>query len=151
MLEKICTNLEISKKLKSLKLKIKKPCFFWFERSDRSGVCEYHNPNDVDHKEDVDGLVPAYTLEQILELLPNPIIIEGVEYDLHIDKEEGENVHPMARRQATVYYQGAGQEGDDSDFYLSNSESNLKYVNYYNNIASRAALLAIKLKEDKII
>jgi|TARA_R100000084_G_scaffold107186_2_gene66676 hypothetical protein len=128
MLEKICTNLKTSKRLKEL----------GFEAETNF----LYTPTEITASEDKklelqhwaateyivwkkDSLIPAYTLEQILSELPDIIEVNNSIYHLMISK--------------------------NSIYYFSHSKLEV-FANYQeNNLSSSSAKLWIKLKEDKII
>jgi hypothetical protein len=104
MLEKICTDLKTSKKLKELGFEVKTD-FYWIP-------C---NKNDI----------PAYTLEHIISELPRII-------------EVNNNIYHITISQYSIYYI---------------NRLKLEVFDQYqeDNLATAAAKLWIKLKEDKII
>ena len=128
MLEKIFTNLKTSKRLKEL----------GFEAETNF----LYTPTEITASEDKklelqhwaateyivwkkDSLIPAYTLEQIINELPDIIEVNNSIYHLMISK--------------------------NSIYYFSHSKLEV-FANYQeNNLSSSSAKLWIKLKEDKII
>ena len=126
MLEKICTDLETSKRLKELGFKAETN-FYWII----TAIDEWNKNqwNIIYFKDRVmakyEPTVPAYTLEQILSELPDIIEVNNSIYYLMISK--------------------------NSIYYFSHSKLEV-FANYQeNNLSTAAAKLWIKLKEDKII
>jgi len=122
MLEKICTDLETSKRLKELGFNDSESEFvilcwdgepIYYYRLQLTAVSEKRDPT------------PTYTLEQILSELPQIVEIHNNIYHLMISK--------------------------NSIYYFSHSKLEV-FANYQeNNLSTAAAKLWIKLKEDKII
>lgn len=126
MLEKICTDLETSKRLKELGFKAETN-FYWII----TAIDEWNKNqwNIIYFKDRVmakyEPTVPAYTLEQILSELPDIIEVNNSIYYLMISK--------------------------NSIYYFSHSKLEV-FANYQeNNLSTSAAKLWIKLKEDEII
>jgi hypothetical protein len=127
MLEKICTDLETSKRLKELGFEAETD-FYWTITT----IDEWNkNQWNIIYFKDrgmakYEPTVPAYTLEQILNELPRNIMISQIVYDLSID---------------------------NYDIGYHNTLFKKTYIQFskQNNLATAAAKLWIKLKEDKII
>lgn len=127
MLEKICTSLEVSKKLKELRIKIKTKSFFYWWFDDFTGKYELTSQHKYIHPNNLKDTVRAYILEQILEILPVEIPFEGC--------------HPMT---LSIFRDKKGTTLDYADCYVVYKDKN-------ENLATTAARLLIELKEDKII
>jgi hypothetical protein len=119
------TSLKISKGLAAIGFEAK-GCFFWFNGTNK--ICEYHNPNDCDFKDNIEGLIPSYDLETIIKSLPYVLGDGGDEYFLTINQH------------AVAYTDDMGQR-DDLFGYLVDDES----------LADTAARLLIKLFKAGII
>lgn len=130
MLDKICTDLETSKELERLgvqliTLKISNFNAQWVDGEIYSNYeCERYDFGSHDKKEQ-DEWCPAYTLEEILEMLPNCI------WYLKIDK-------------LLISYSHDKEFGGGDTFLELDKKDN-------ENLATAAAKLVIKLKEYKII
>lgn len=88
MLDTICTDLETSKKLKELKINVETK-FYWeedFSNEYNSIGCWFERPQD---QEPYCKFTSAYTLEQILNILPKIIKVEGGYTDLILDIDNG--------------------------------------------------------------
>jgi hypothetical protein len=120
MLEKICTDLETSKRLKELGCEAETD-FCWIPCNKKYMLvdCKYE---PIILKDDI----PAYTLEQILNELPRNIMISQIVYDLSIDNYDIGYHNILFKK---TYIQFSKQ----------------------NNLATAAAKLLIKLKENEII
>lgn len=126
MLEKICTDLETSKRLKELGFKAETDFYWTITAIDEWNKNQW---NIIYFKDRVmakyEPTVPAYTLEQILSELPDIIEVNNSIYYLMISK--------------------------NSIYYFSHSKLEV-FANYQeNNLSTSAAKLWIKLKEDEII
>jgi len=121
MLEKITTDLETSKKLKEL----------GFEAD------PIHIYRDISRQESgnkrVTKFIPAYTLEQILNALPTEDK-DGVNLSIYYEK-----------------YKSWIDDDDDLEIQVGYIDKYLLYQNKDKNLATTAAKLWIKLKEEKII
>ena len=131
MLNKICTDLETSKKLKELGIEMESN-FYHYEYFDSDRVTIHYDGN-YDKKYDV----KAYTLEQILEMLPQYI------GDNVLDDDKKDPCHFVMSKNI-LYYINAGCKYRDT-MHLTTSKKTK------DNLATTAARLLIKLKEDKII
>lgn len=137
MLEKICTDLITSKRLKELGIE-GETCFYWRNMfNERTG----HKEPQLQQLQVIregDSIasnlfISAYTLEQILDLLPNRIRLRSdkypdrfFKYSLKVDIKE-----------LKIYY---------------NCHTEIKYcIDIDYNMATSAARLLIKLKEDKLL
>ncbi len=71
MLYKICTDLETSKKLKEIKIKIE-TYFYWNQGIENQEDTYYlvHEDERAAPQRDLVNEIPAYTLEQLLHILP---------------------------------------------------------------------------------
>jgi len=126
MLEKICTDLETSKRLKELGFEAETDFYWTITTIDEWNKNQW---NIIYFKDRVmakyEPTVPAYTLEQILSELPDIIEVNNSIYYLMISK--------------------------NSIYYFSHSKLEV-FANYQeNNLSTSAAKLWIKLKEDEII
>jgi hypothetical protein len=129
MLEKICTDLETSKRLKELGFEAETNFYWTITTIDEWNKNQW---NIIYFKDRVmakyEPTVPAYTLEQILSELPD--IIGRLEVN------------------NSIYYLMISK---NSIYYFSHSKLEV-FANYQeNNLSTAAAKLWIKLKEDKII
>ena len=129
MLEKICTNLKTSKRLKELGFEAETnflytPTEITASKDKKLELQYWATTECIVWKKD--SLIPAYTLEQIINELPRNIVISQIVYDLSIDHH---------------------------DFGYHNTLFKKTYIQFskQNNLATTAAKLWIKLKEDKII
>lgn len=128
MLEKICTDLETSKRLKELGFEAETnflytPTEITASEDKKLELQHWATTECIVWKKD--SLIPAYTLEQILSELPDIIEVNNSIYHLMISK--------------------------NSIYYFSHSKLEV-FANYQeNNLSSSSAKLWIKLKEDKII
>ena len=128
MLEKICTDLKTSKKLKELGFEVKTsflytPTIMTASNDKKLELQYWANTELIAWKKD--GLIPAYTLEQIINELPRII-------------EVNNNIYHITISQYSIYYI---------------NRLKLEVFDQYqeDNLATAAAKLWIKLKEDKII
>ncbi len=130
MLDKICTDLETSKKLKELGFEDAfegEDAFYYYERIDgTSGDAFYYFERISD-----DRLIPAYTLEQIIDELPQ---IKDYCLSLNI-------MTVLDELQKTIGYY-------DEKALLIGENNGIKKP--ADNWATTAAKLWIKLKQDKI-
>lgn len=134
MLDKICTDLETSKELKELELK-EKTIFYWKNMfSERNGYKEPQLQMLTEGDNIVNDLfIPAYTLEQIWEILPNRIRLRSDKYPDRFFKY----TLKIDMTNLKIYYQ---------------CSSEVKYfINIDYNLATTAGRLLIKLYEDGII
>ena len=128
MLEKICTDLKTSKKLKELGFEVKTsflytPTIMTASNDKKLELQYWANTELIAWKKD--GLIPAYTLEHIISELPRII-------------EVNNNIYHITISQYSIYYI---------------NRLKLEVFDQYqeDNLATAAAKLWIKLKEDKII
>ncbi len=124
MLEKICTNLETSKRLKELGIEVETE-FYWAETG---GEHLQYVESEVGMFHEAWTYTKAYTLEQILEMLPARLNIIEIPHDLVIDQK------------TTISY-----ICDDVGHQLYSLSIG------FDNLATTAGELLIKLKEDKLI
>ena len=129
ILNKICTNFKTSKRLKELGIEEETFFYWWFYDFDKkvhlTSEHQYINSGHIKNK------IKAYTLEQILEMLPKRIRLKSdkfpsrfFKYSLKVDMKE-----------LKIYY---------------NCSSEIKYcIDIDYNIATTGANLLIKLKENK--
>lgn len=133
MLNKICTDLKTSKKLKELGIEEETFFYWWFydfdEKYHLTSDHSYVNPRHLKNK------IKAYTLEQIMKILPQRIVVKDS------NSFSGETVLELIADQDSVYYDNALIH-DSPSIYIEED---------CNNLATTAAKLLIKLKEDKII
>lgn len=125
MLSKICSSLEVSRKLKELGIEMETK-FYWesdLYNQDDSVGCWFEEPQDVACYYEY---TPCFTLEQVLEMLPDHI-----------------NCHPIEMSQNDFYY----QKGCSCDYDPTFLHSKLPNE----NLVTTACRLLIKLREDKII
>lgn len=126
MLEKICTDLETSKRLKELGFEAETDFYWTITTIDEWNKNRW---NIIYFKDRVmakyEPTVPAYTLEQIISELPRIIEINN-------------NIYHITISQYSIYYI---------------NRLRLEVFDQYqeNNLATAAAKLWIKLKEDEII
>lgn len=125
MLEKICTDLETSKRLKELGFNDSESEFVILSPSWDGEPKYYYNLIRFTGIEKRDP-TPTYTLEQIISKLPRNIVISQIVYDLSIDNYDIGYHNILFKK---TYIQFSKQ----------------------NNLSTSAAKLWIKLKEDKII
>jgi len=129
MLEKICTDLETSKRLKELGFEAETNFYWTITTIDEWNKNQW---NIIYFKDRVmakyEPTVPAYTLEQILNELPQLIKVDNNMYHLVISKN------------SICYYSHSRYAV--LEIFLSYEEG---------NIATAAAKLWIKLKEDNVI
>lgn len=131
MLDKICTNLETSKRLKELGFEAE-ALFSWYI-TDKGNALLFRAKNKEEMRERmmnrlVKRIIPAYTLEQILEMLPDNIIVNDMLYFFRCNTK-------------SIFYVGVNPEIWIEGFENKDSES----------LATTAGKLLIKLKEDKLI
>ncbi len=128
MLEKICTDFKTSKKLKELE--IKEYGYFSWETISNKGITKHNltkNPfNNRTDEYQCRNSFAAYTLEQILEMLPLEIKYGNSTLEL------------------TIYRHKEEISLDYSGYYQATPEQK-------ENLATTAARLLIELKKDKII
>jgi hypothetical protein len=134
MLEKICTDLETSKRLKELGFEAETDFYWTITTIDEWNKNQW---NIIYFKDRVmakyEPTVPAYTLEQIINELP----------ESYIDKFSYHKYLTIEKCGKSFYYEG---EYSQPRSYEIDDE----YVNN-GNFATIAAKLWIKLKEDEII
>ena len=123
MLKKICTDLETSKKLKELGFDDSESEFVYWK-----GKPEYYHNLPFFEIDRIQDLITCYTLEQILNELPQLIKVDNNMYHLVISKN------------SICYYSHSRYAV--LEIFLSYEEG---------NIATAAAKLWIKLKEDNVI
>ena len=123
MLEKICTDLETSKRLKELGFDDSESEFVYWK-----GKPEYYHNLPFFEIDRIQDLITCYTLEQILNELPQLIKVDNNMYHLVISKN------------SICYYSHSRYAV--LEIFLSYEEG---------NIATAAAKLWIKLKEDNVI
>ena len=123
MLEKICTDLETSKRLKELGFDDSESEFVYWK-----GKPEYYHNLPFFEIDRIQDLITCYTLEQILDELPQLIKVDNNMYHLVISKN------------SICYYSHSRYAV--LEIFLSYEEG---------NIATAAAKLWIKLKEDNVI
>ena len=121
MLKKICTDLETSKRLKELGFDDSESEFVYWK-----GKPEYYHNLPFFEIDRIQDLITCYTLEQILNELPRNIMISQIVYDLSIDNYDIGYHNILFKK---TYIQFSKQ----------------------NNLATAAAKLWIKLKEDNVI
>lgn len=133
MTNKICTSLEVSKKLKELGFEAENYFYWWYcdfeKKYTLTSEYEYFHADHIKNK------IGAYTLEQILEMLPPTIKTE--EYG-----------HLVLSHQAIEY--------DTACTCDSHAECPMNCLidevkSRKDNLATTAACLLIQLKENKII
>jgi len=129
MLEKITTDLETSKKLKELGFNDSESEFVYWK-----GKPHYYHNLPFYEINKIDDLVTCYTLEQIINELP--LKIGGYGY-FSIGVRQGNSSKPWC----------VGYNLEDDEYYGVFYCDNLDGE----NLATTAAKLWIKLKEDKII
>lgn len=134
MLEKICTNFETSRRLNELGIENEAFFYWWFFDFDK----KYHLTSEdecIASSHLKNNKTKAYTLEQILEMLP--------EYIVRKDKrsKSGEIVLTLMLGKKSLWY---------ANFMIEDSEE-ININEDCNNLTTAAAKLLIKLKEDKII
>ena len=123
MLKKICTDLETSKRLKELGFDDSESEFVYWK-----GKPEYYHNLPFFEIDRIQDLITCYTLEQILDELPQLIKVDNNMYHLVISKN------------SICYYSHSRYAV--LEIFLSYEEG---------NIATAAAKLWIKLKEDNVI
>jgi hypothetical protein len=123
MLKKICTDLETSKRLKELGFDDSESEFVYWK-----GKPEYYHNLPFFEIDRIQDLITCYTLEQILNELPQLIKVDNNMYHLVISKN------------SICYYSHSRYAV--LEIFLSYEEG---------NIATAAAKLWIKLKEDNVI
>ena len=134
MLEKICTDLETSKRLKELGFEAETNFYWTITTIDEWNKNQW---NIIYFKDRVmakyEPTVPAYTLEQILSELPEYYKSKSG-YDYYFTYEKAND---------TFYYQ--------EEFNAPNKYEFSKFSTGSNNLVTTAAKLWIKLKEDETI
>lgn len=138
MLNKICTDLDTSKKLREIG--VKKLAYFSWHGSFQEGEMIYkltkHEFNNNDDNYLESNNASAYTLEEILEMLPERIRLKSDSYpDRYFYYSLKLDMHLMK-----LYYNCSGELKYETE--IENEDENL---------ATTAGKLLIKLKEDKII
>jgi hypothetical protein len=130
MLEKICTDLETSKRLRELGFDDSESEFVYWEGKPNY----YHNLPlyKINNNYNI-ILITCYTLEQVLSKLPEYYKSKSG-YDYYFTYEKTNH---------TFYYQ--------EEFNAPNKYEFSKFSTGSSNLATTAAKLWIKLKEDKII
>tara|TARA_R110002124_G_C8639294_1_gene488128 strand:+ start:156 stop:578 length:423 start_codon:yes stop_codon:yes gene_type:complete len=139
MLDKICTDLTTSKRLKELEIEIKTK-FYWesdIHNQNYSVGCWYEKPQDnVGYFE----YIPCFTLEQILEILPKIIKQKegalSLRFKLH--KVKGESYMEYLNLLCYPYF----------NFYLKEPKHHTD-ISVNENLATTLAKLLIKLIEEK--
>ena len=136
MLDKICTDLTTSKRLKELEIEIKTK-FYWesdIYNQNYSVGCWYEKPQDnVGYFE----YIPCFTLEQILEVLPKEI---EADFDEETQTYRSTYIFKLSTAE-TGYFMG----------YVNLISDNI-YIDFRcikDNLATTAARLLIKLIEEK--
>ncbi len=129
MLNKICCDLRTSKKLKELRIEAETP-FYW--RHDIHNDKYFVTSEQLFREEHI--IAKTYTLETILEMLPQKIKIGSIEY--HFDLEHCE-----------ICYETWDSDNNDVVYVTDRYNG----VNSGDNLATTATRLLIKLKQDKII
>tara|TARA_R110000751_G_scaffold93840_2_gene183228 strand:- start:89 stop:502 length:414 start_codon:yes stop_codon:yes gene_type:complete len=136
MLDKICTDLTTSKRLKELEIEIKTK-FYWesdIYNQNYSVGCWYEKPQDnVGYFE----YIPCFTLEQILEILPKEI---EADFDEETQTYRSTYIFKLSTAE-TGYFMG----------YVNLISDNI-YIDFRcieDNLATTAARLLIKLIEEK--
>ena len=136
MLEKICTDLETSKRLKELGFEAETDFYWTITTIDEWNKNQW---NIIYFKDRVmakyEPTVPAYTLEQILKELPKSFNSGALRYNLNFDYTE-----------ECIEYKWISDEPYTEDKILI-----WELRDIADNFATTAAKLWIKLKEDKII
>lgn len=137
MLNKICTDLETSKNLKELGIEMDTYHHWHKDQYDNPDLPAYliasMNPYSNAHAD----ITKAYTLEQILEMLPQYI------EDNVLAGDKKDPCHFLMRKNI-LYYINAGCKFRDTRHFTTSKNTN-------QNLATTAARLLIKLIEDKII
>tara|TARA_R110002153_G_scaffold227367_1_gene380149 strand:+ start:551 stop:964 length:414 start_codon:yes stop_codon:yes gene_type:complete len=136
MLDKICTDLTTSKRLKELEIEIKTK-FYWesdIYNQNYSVGCWYEKPQDnVGYFE----YIPCFTLEQILEILPKEI---EADFDEETQTYRSTYIFKLSTAE-TGYFMG----------YVNLISDNI-YIDFRcikDNLVTTAARLLIKLIEEK--
>lgn len=131
MINKICTDLNTSKKLKELGIEDEAFFYWWF--CDFDGEYHLDSEDKYIHPRHLKNKIKAYTFEQILEMLPRIIIVKRQKRMLGVSKE-------------SVYYKD--RLGYPVEPYICDR---IFLKNAWNgNLATTAAKLLIKLDKDKI-
>jgi len=143
MLNKICTDLTVSRKLRILNVDLefetgfawKTPDFNKFKLVSYYGWFEQDSISSKHHfkSSSKELVIPAYTLEQILDMLP--MYIEDYTLAIYQDCIE-------YKGQPEVISKGGSTATKSKYCFMKENDENL---------ATTAAKLLIKLKEDKII
>lgn len=131
MLEKICTDFETSKKLKELGVDLlsKSEEFLAYEcGGKKNSVYLYH------YTEMCNGIVKAYTLETLINVLPATISLP-----------EDNQVYHFNLEKAGFCYELDNVDADDYNFVYDSEQHNNE------NYATLGAQLLIRLLEDEII
>jgi len=161
MLEKICTNLKTSKRLKELGFEAETnflytPTEITASKDKKLELQYWATTEYIVWKKD--SLIPAYTLEQILNELPRKIASEEKDSYRYLIMETVNSFFfncLKGRIPVDIHYLKNIRGGHA--FYYANSDyddnSDYKHCNISNNTnkATTAAKLWIKLKEDEII
>lgn len=129
MLEKICTDLETSKKLKELGFNDSESEFVYWK-----GKPHYYHNLPFYEVDKIQDLISCFTLEQIINELPKYFNFKRLCYYFSINYSDD----------ALEY------KYESDDMYQSDRTLFFTLINK-NNLATTAAKLWIKLKEDKII
>jgi len=130
MLEKICTDLETSKKLKELGFDDSESEFVYWK-----GKPEYYHNLPFFEIDRIQDLITCYTLEQILKELPKSFNSGALRYNLNFDYTE-----------ECIEYKWISNEPYTEDKILI-----WELRDIADNFATTAAKLWIKLKEYEII
>jgi len=128
MLEKITTDLETSKKLKELGFNDSESEFVYWE-----GKPHYYHNLPFFEIDKINDLITCYTLEQIINELPESYE-DKFGYDCYFTYQKANH---------TFYYQDEFNGPNKYEFSNFSTRSD--------NLATTAAKLWIKLREDKII
>lgn len=131
MIDEICTDLETSKRLKELGIEMATP-FYW-------RVCDDGSIDYIFMRSEMATVKQpkAYTLEQILEMLPQYI------EDNVLTGDKKDPCHFLMSKNI-LYYINAGCKFRDTRHFTTSKKTN-------QNLATTAARLLINLIDDKII